>query len=262
MNQDEIDLNLQALVKEAYGLFSKYRLGKSLDVCPCCVFDEDVKQLLTTPLAVVSRELLAEAYYYSAPSGSMKALEEMKHFLPRILELMLSFEFPSISEEVVFRYVDLEETDEWEAKEIALLQEFARLYFKKVLTASGVSMDVHVALTMFGLAGFDLKPLLNEWKAMEGERPLLLLHEFFYYHVDYSKGKVSGFKNAFSEEKVDRIIAEWFNNEEHIQLFIQKIETLLLDESIDLSDEIWMTLDLLYGFLNKEYHVSYKYLYY
>jgi hypothetical protein len=256
----ETDIKLEALVDEAYTLFSKYKLGNSLDVCPCCVFDDEVKTLLRTPLAVVSRELLASAYYDSAPSTSIKALKEMKHFLPRVLQLMLLFEFPSISAELVFRYIDLKETEEWEEEEIALLQAFARLYFKKVLNSC--KMEVNTALVMFGIAGFDLKPLLDEWKNVEGERALLHLCNFLIYDLQNKGGELLKLRNAFSTEAIDREVSEWINQELDTQVFVRKIENMLFDESLELSKETWAELDLLYALLNNEYQMYYKHIYY
>jgi len=249
----ETDIKLEALVEEAYTLFSKYKLRKRLDICSCCVFDQEVKTLQHTPLALLSKELLQRAYYHSYYSDTEEELKEMKHFLPRILQVILEFEFPYPSEEIIFRHVNLLETQRWENEEIALLQQFARLYFRKVLHSC--KMEADTALIMFGLAGFDLKPLLDEWKHSEGERPLLHLYNLLNYGVQHTEGKFSKLTNYFSTQAVDSVVMECLNDKMTRKIFSMKIEKMLLDDTVDLSQEVWAELDLLYALLNREYYM-------
>ena len=87
--------NLHRIIEAAYELFALYTLGTSLDVCKvCCVTDKDEQLLLTTPLRETSRDMLSNGYFCSAHGHARQENWEMKHFLPRVLELVSEFEIP------------------------------------------------------------------------------------------------------------------------------------------------------------------------
>lgn len=248
MDNYEIDIKLNNLIVEAYTLFSKYKLGSTLTVCSCCVFEEEVQTLVHTPLSMVSREILQSAYYESAHGDSDQELIEMKHFLPRVLELILKHEYPCHSEEIVFSRIDLTQTERWKKEELELLKAFSLLYFKKVLKFEyPYAEDV---LIMFGYGGFDLTPLLDEWKNGDNEKDLFHLYNLLSTGVKYKGGELFEMGNAFSTPEINNNIFNWLKDKTVVQKFSTKIEKMLLDETIELDDETWLELDVIYGFLN------------
>ena len=87
----ELSNEMKILLKEAYTLFS-YNLEGKLSVCTCpvCITEENVERLITVPIREISRELL---YEYLEAVNYDEIGYEIKHFLPRILELCANYEY-------------------------------------------------------------------------------------------------------------------------------------------------------------------------
>ena len=79
-----ISEKMKKLIKEAYELFM-YDLNGKLSVCtPCCVCEKNVTKLIKTPVNELSEYLIRE--YLDAVNYDETGFE-IKHFLPRILEM-------------------------------------------------------------------------------------------------------------------------------------------------------------------------------
>ena len=244
----EIDVKLDELIAEAYVLFSNYKLGNRLNVCECCVSNSEAESLARTPLSMVSSELLQNSYYESADSDTEQELIEMKHFLPRVLSLMLNNEFPCHSNELIFSRINLKQSKRWKEEELEFLKKFSMLYFKKTL--KDTYADVQEVLIIFELGGFDLSPLLTIWEQEKDENSLLHLYDILNTGVTYRWGKIVKLTNAFSTKSMNKSFIAWIENEKTRTIFLEQIEEILLDEESNLDDETWFQLDLLYGLLS------------
>ena len=74
----------------------------------------------------------------------------MKHFLPRVLELLEANEFPCHSDEIVFGRFDLRDVFLWEKEELELLQKFALFYVKRLFIQNDFNLFMADVLVMFG----------------------------------------------------------------------------------------------------------------
>lgn len=102
--------DLETLMEEAYSLFAPYTIGSTLCVCKaCCVTDAEEQALVAAPLRQVSCELLQYGYFDSVCYHSDREHWELKHFLPRVLELVSQFEFPRFTPEVLFDRLDFDQ---------------------------------------------------------------------------------------------------------------------------------------------------------
>lgn len=81
---------LQAVVEDAYRVFAPYTIGSALVVCNCpmCMDKEDERALCATPLTVIPSRLLAEYTSSAHEWDDGQVAREMRHFLPRYLELI------------------------------------------------------------------------------------------------------------------------------------------------------------------------------
>lgn len=66
-----------------------------MDSCPCCVDDTHKRQLSAAPLRELTEEQL-NTYTWKAMT-TWGEVDDFKHFLPRILELMASSQYPDTS---------------------------------------------------------------------------------------------------------------------------------------------------------------------
>lgn len=218
-----------ALVLAAYDLFAPYTVGKTLEVCRCCVSDAEERELLETALRTVSRDLLQNAYYNSARSYSAQELWEMKHFLPRVLELVSGFEFPCSSTEITFARLDLHQPTGWTANEQVLLAAFALAFFKRCLNLHPLPGGEQLSdlLIMFGLGRFNLKPLLLAWAAADNRASALHFTDFLLHEVIFGTNQRVRLRNAFSEPFINEAVAAWLHDAAVKATFVQRLESCL-----------------------------------
>lgn len=247
-------MNLEELIEKSYSLFEKYVIGKTLHTCKvCCVTAEEESRLINTPLWTVSSELLEAAYYRSARNYSDRELWEMKHFLPRVLELANNFDFPCHSTEIVFARLDLDKSEKWTKEEMQLLTEFSVLYFRKCLTFYPFSPEnesVGTYLVMFGVANFNLKPLLNEWENTDSIEGLLHFKDFVLNDIAYNVQSPHRLINAFSNPTIDGEVINWLANKATKRAFSVKIEKQII-ENKSLDEETLAELSWTYELLQQ-----------
>lgn len=247
-------MEIDELIEKSYRLFEDYTIGKTLQVCKaCCVTDEEEAELVNTPLRTTSSNLLWTAYYESARSYSDRELWEMKHFLPRVLELVNNFDFPCHSTEIVFIRLDLDKPEKWTKEEMQLLTDFSALYFKKCLTFYPYSPDgdsIATYLVMFGIGHFNLKPILTEWENADNIESILQFKDFVLNDIEYKVQDPYKLTNAFSEAFVDEAVINWLNDKTVKDKFSTKIENEIMNNK-SLSQETIAELSWTYELLTK-----------
>ena len=234
-------MNLEELIEHSYTLFEKYTIGKTLDVCKrCCVSDSDEAALVNTPLRQITAQQLRSGYFESARSHSDQELWEMKHFLPRVLELMANFEVPSVGPETVFYRLNLEKQDKWPSEELQLLTDYSVLFFEKCLGYCPYSpddCDISTYLLMFSSAHFDLKPILKSWENVDTPESLLHFNEFVLTGTEFDSENKLILKNTYSDAENDTAIIDWLNDNDVKDGFSEKI-IRILEENNSLDKEI------------------------
>lgn len=238
---------LNEIVEKSYKLFESYTIGQTLDVCKrCCVSDADEALLVNTPLREVSSLVLRSGYFESARAYTDRELWEMKHFLPKVLELVSEFDFPCASTEEVFMRLELHKPERWTSEELQLLSEFSVEFFKKCLSYYPYSPDgedISTYLTMFGVAHFSLKPILDAWTTDENIESTLQFKDFVINDINYHAPNSFEIKNAFAEESTNTTLSNWLNDVVVQSKFSIKIERILT-ENKDLNTEIIQELSL------------------
>ena len=138
----------------------------------------------------------------------------MKHFLPRVLELVTQFEFPCHSLEITFTRLDLDQPAHWLLSERHLLAAFTSAYFEACLALYPLPTGDKLAdiLLMFGLAHFDLTPLLRAWETRNTLPSLAHLTDLLVDELRYTPPKPLHLSNAFTMPYVDQQLAVWLIN--------------------------------------------------
>ncbi|MBK9510521.1 MAG: hypothetical protein IPO04_14165 [Cytophagaceae bacterium] len=231
-------MTLEELIQQAYKLFEKYTIGSTLDLCKrCCISDSDEAVLVNTPLKEITAQQLRSGYFESARSYSERELWEMKHFLPRVLELMTNFEVPDAATETVFHRLELHKQDQWTAEEKQILSNFSKLYFEKCLSFYPYSPDgegISTYLVMFSSANFDLKPILESWEDAESPESVLHYKDLVLYDCEYGEQNAINLKNAFNKPETNANIEKWLNDKQTKARFSEKIsKTLTQTENLD-----------------------------
>lgn len=222
---------LRSIIDEAYGLFAPYTIGRTLAVCKaCCISDAEELELVSTPLRRISSDLFSRAYFESAHYHTAQELWEMKHFLPRVLELVSDYDFPGFTSDVIFQRLTFDQTTAWTGPERALVNAFAQAFFRQSLTHYPLPNGYSLAnlVVMFGIAYFDVAPLLNAWAADEDLPGLLHLANLFFYDIDLSSDKSAHFTDAFATPAVQEAVEGWLQDGRVRHGFRQRLEERLL----------------------------------
>lgn len=242
---------LSTIVEDAYTLFASYTVGSSLDVCKvCCVTDADEQTLLRTPLRQVSAAVLEAGYFTSARAGTSRERHELKHFLPRLLEMVTAFEFPVHSDELTFSRLDLGCTSEWPLPERTLLQEFALAFFAQNLGQYPLRAGMSLAelLIMFDLGQFELSSLLSAWAAAHTQSSVLHLRDLLLYEIGFKQNGQLTLQNPFAEKHLAVEIENWLRQPEIQQQLLKQLEHYILQEST-LDDAVTSELSWAYEIL-------------
>lgn len=235
-------MQLEEIIEYSYSLFEKYTIGSTLGVCKrCCVSDADEAILINTPLREISSSDLRVGYFASARSYSYQELLEMKYFLPRVLELVSNFDFPSVSVEEVFLRLTLNSPECWTNDELQLLSDFSVEFFKKCLSFYPYSPDgddLSSYLTMFAVSDFQLKPILDAWTNAENIESTLQFKDFFLYRIDYQAPASFKFLSDFSQSTNNEVFTKWLTDNSVKSRFSVKIDKILAENKNLDTDEI------------------------
>lgn len=172
---------LHDIIETAYRTFAAYPAPESLGCqCPLCRLGESHRRLRTMSVREIPDELLWR--YHLAAHAERTPVGEVKHFLPRYLEIVSHFQFQHFWTEIALdRLTFARET--WTAEEQALLSTWAQAFFAQCLSqyhdrdfapdAPYIENIVDIII-MLAHGGFDLRPLLDDWS--EDRRLSALLH--------------------------------------------------------------------------------------
>ncbi len=242
MSLTETKKRLKEIIEESYKIFSKYKLGNTLDVCLHCVTAEEFEPLLETPLREISQEMIYK-YYSSAQNYGEQELYELKYFLPRILELLTEFEFPYHSTEISLSRFNLEKSN-FELKEKEILEQFAENYFAYCLETYPLPdfEEISSIIVMFGLAEFKIRQVLEKWIEKFEESYLLHLNDFFLNQVDYAAYKTFRLRTAFSTKEINAEIFSWLEEDKTKSTFAKNIEIAIAENILEDFDETQLSM--------------------
>jgi hypothetical protein len=238
---------LEEIIDESYVLFAPYPPGEPLDVCTfCCMTEADATRLAGLPVRSIPRDLLTE--YNDSAKPEKTSVTEVKHFLPRYLELVSQFQFPSHSCELSFSRLAPFDRNEWAPAEQQLLDDFSRAFFRKCLStypipAFGERMEN--ILIMFRRAGFNIAPLLSLWEEDKTEESVLHFRDLHFHAFTNDRKKLT---NTFADAELAVLLSNWMDQSRVKARFASAIEALFMTER-NLNEKDTQELDLLYDLI-------------
>jgi hypothetical protein len=245
---------LKIIIEKAYSLFKSYRVGTSLSVCSCCVGEADVHAILAVPLRKLSASTLRRGYYESASDGTDLELHEMKHFLPRVLELIADAEDLTHSVELNLSRLQIaEKPHRWTSDEIALLNRFAKAQFSQAIVQYPPQNWIGVSelLVMYDAAGISVEPLLASLLTSDCLAASLQLHDFLDFCEFDDQGRIFSIGNAFAKPTLSKQVIAWLKEPTTIEIWCNRIENQLLVGGL-LDDKHACNLSCTYEILKKQ----------
>lgn len=171
---------LGEIIGESYRIFAPYTIGRTLDVChcPCCMTEETERVLVATPLREIPSGTLAE--YTNSAHGwdDGEVARQMRHFLPRYLELIALGEPPcNMGLDICLRRLGSAGwRSKWPAAEVDILDRFFDAFLRQGLADLELTQwpvgwrlasDMADVLTMAVTAGAEIGRLLAAWERAE-----------------------------------------------------------------------------------------------
>lgn len=229
---EQRESTLRATLANVYSAFGGYRAPERLQDAVPYVIDEDVNQdMCSLPLRDLKRK---HFYEYNTESQYEKQdPNEIKYFLPRLLELMLNKQeihhVPALCLERLGRCDPNALSDQ----ERVILCDFAVAYFAWGLAQMpDHSWDVlrHAnafdMLIMWDIAGINISPLLAHWLQHSGSAPTL-----HYVEAVFSDYLETGreIDDPFAEDRPEyrRQLKTWLDDKAHQAVFLKRVEALM-----------------------------------
>lgn len=151
--------NLNEAIETLYRVFSKYSSRKTMDYSSQTVAQEEVDVLFAQPLREVAAEHIG--YYSSKAMTTMGNVEDFKHFLPRIMELMSAGDY-SRDEEMVLEKFWYSEFAEWDPVEREAVESFLFAWWESLVERERCR-NLSTLLTELAVLTGDLQKLLSSW---------------------------------------------------------------------------------------------------
>lgn len=245
-----MEKTLPDIIEEAYTLFSGYEAVRPLDICThCCMSFENEALLARLPVREIPLELLME--YNDGAATEKTPTNEMKHFLPRYMQLISTFDFPSHSAEIALKRLSPFDKTEWSDEELALLHTFSLAFFEKCLSTYPLPIrdEMDSILILFWRGSIPIAPLLSAWEQNDSPSSILHLKDFCWDGFMSSKsGKLT---NGFADAELSAILRNWLDQEDVRKRFMKKIETMYMLSHHGLEEIELIELDVLYGMFER-----------
>lgn len=242
---------LKELIKRSYQEFSKYPASLPLDVCTeCCMTIEETTKLASIPVDNIPQELLSN--YNDSAKPEKTRIEEAKHFLPRYLELISEFSFPTHSPELSFSRLIPFDKNEWTKNEFEILLSFQVEYFRQCLKTYPLPLfgdKIDCIIIMFWRSGIGIDKLLKVWEETDNlESNLHFKDLYFEGFQQYNRSKLS---NSFGDNKLCELLTNWIQDNRVNNIFQERIERVIVDSTI-LDKQTIYEFNLLYEIIRNE----------
>ncbi|WP_396174112.1 hypothetical protein [Flavobacterium sp.] len=242
---------LEEIVEKIYTEFANYRAKLPLDVCiECCMTIDETTKLVSLPLKEIPVELLA--LYNDSAKPNKTEISEVKYFLPRYIDLISQFKFPTHSPELSFsRLIPFDQT-EWTKNELSLLKIFQTAFFKECINTFPIPSfgdKIDSILIMFWKSQIGIDNLFNIWKETDSLESTLHFKDLYYEGFEYYNRKK--LTNVFGDSELYVKINNWIENKATKISFRTRIENIILNDN-ELDEQTKNEMSLLYETLITE----------
>lgn len=159
--QPSLDTQLPDAIAELYRVFRPYRVEFPLEACACCVDESHQRVISAKPLeALTSRDLDWYAFKAITTFGTVN---DFKHFLPRLLELIAyERDFP-INEEIVFGKLPYASWRDWPMTEQRAIEAYLPALWRQTIETMDEGMSMQVCLACIGRVVESVSEYLAHW---------------------------------------------------------------------------------------------------
>ncbi|EJV3054004.1 hypothetical protein N7B74_003544 [Escherichia coli] len=202
---------MQALIEQVYHIFRRYPVPQQFVVCcEYCLSQQEQKALRNTSLRAIPYSLINA--WNSSPGPDPQNSDEVRYFLPRLLEFVAQRQFDNIHEVFSLRRINLASKENWREDERAILQRFACQYMADWVSGDE-AVELQYMLEMFSRADIALSPLLDAVISVPGYQPTVSI-ACLLWHNREENIQNSRFEQDDDDKAITAQINAWaFNNQ-------------------------------------------------
>ena len=237
MSNLDYKLQLEKAIADLYKVFAAYPLNLQMKGCPCCVHPKENELLLTRSLRSLTANNLNHYAFNAALTWG--DINDLKHFLPRLLELW-AFDKDLFYGEFVISRLSTIGLANWEEKERKAIEQYLISLWQYILSEyPSPSTEVADLIDCLSDTLDDFELLLSMWQNHSSSNSLLHLSDFILYGFEFNRIPVS---SIYLSEVHTHKFFNWVTQDK----LIQKIEQYIyhnLEE--DRAEQLAMTVDIL-----------------
>ncbi|WP_299883233.1 hypothetical protein [uncultured Lacinutrix sp.] len=208
---------LEKLTNQLYNTFSKYSIKGDLRdrSCDCCVTDEEIRVLLSKPLKDLNDDDIG--HFSRSAISTFGHVEDFKHFLPRILELMQDPNSDTLDDFTTFEKLNYSEWETWDRNEIITIDNYLLKLWEDVITNENATFHQIGCVLNIVSKYTGLNKALSIWKNKESSNSTLFIAESIVNGLQYyiSKEIISDLTYWFYKDIIlFRIEKEFFNTKD------------------------------------------------
>ncbi|MBV7268809.1 hypothetical protein [Winogradskyella luteola] len=139
-------MTIKKSTENLYSIFSKYTIEGNLRArsCDCCVSDEEIKQLLSKPMRKLTENDLY--HFMTSATTTFGCINDYKHFLPRILELMQNTEV--VNDFTTFEKLNYNKWKTWDTNEINAIVNYFEALLINALDKNSKNINDFILLNL------------------------------------------------------------------------------------------------------------------
>jgi hypothetical protein len=225
---------LKTAIANLYVTFSHYPFRPEIDGCPHCIFAEDQKKLAAKALNLMESEDISR-YAWKAMT-TWGEVEDFKHFLPRLLELIATTGI-AYNSGVVLRKLEYAKWNDWEQAEKDSTHSFLLAWWTELVTEKE-GFILYEFFDMYNVLG-GVDPLLKHW-VIDFEdcsfRNLVWFIQSNYYDL---LGKKSYFKE-FDPASINKLLSWIIEKKDLLEQGFYHFQTTDPEFAKEISDTLYM----------------------
>ncbi|AHM59259.1 hypothetical protein D770_04960 [Flammeovirgaceae bacterium 311] len=170
-------IETEKAVNQLYGVFSNYRLNTSMDASP--LYDEEHinewnRTVSSNELSVLTGEQLS--LFVSKVCYTWGEINDFKHFLPRIFELIANYNEEPIEAWIAFDKLDYCDWKNWKPVEFKAVLDYLKALWLQLINDSAEAAKWKFSELFTSIAKVHIHPdwLLTKWK--ESENSISIIH--------------------------------------------------------------------------------------
>jgi hypothetical protein len=162
--------SLEAAIDRLYAAFAHMPRPAKIDYCPHC-FTEDEERALLAPVELRQIPIDVLRPYAADVMLTVGGIDDLRYFLPRILEIACTVEFQWPDLEPVASRLRIAGWQDWPATETAAVRGVLQALWATTLATFPSTLDIETVLCAIGNAEDDVDPYLISWAAALHDPP-------------------------------------------------------------------------------------------